>query len=307
MKNTTRTKRTIWAIIVFIVAAFAIFFFFLPGEDETETEPEDEKTQSPIEAQKPLRIYSFNIQIFGAAKMAKQEVVDLLLQIVSGADIVAIQEVRSLTPDPVEQFMALLPPQYNYVLGPREGRTSSKEQYWIIYDSTAVTVIGEDTYPDPQDLFQRNPLAVYCKSAGNFDFIIIDNHVQPSDAAQEIGALVDVIEYYQDLWHDTDILVLGDFNADGAYYDENLLAQVFPADRYYSLISNDYDTTVASGDNTYDRFIITKSAGNYYTGNSGVIRFDEVYDFSLYSIEPKDVSDHYPIWAEFSITANPAP
>ncbi|GHU80308.1 hypothetical protein FACS189462_6040 [Spirochaetia bacterium] len=46
-----------------------------------------------------IRICSFNIQIFGAAKMLKSEVVEILLDIVSQADLVAIQEVRSASPE----------------------------------------------------------------------------------------------------------------------------------------------------------------------------------------------------------------
>jgi hypothetical protein len=77
------------------------------------------------------------------------------------------------------------------------------------------------------------------------------------------------------------------------------LEEVFPAEEYEIIITNDFDTTVAESDNTYDRLIITKSAREDFTGKRGVLRFDEEYDFSLYSIKPRDVSDHYPIWAEF--------
>jgi hypothetical protein len=246
-------------------------------------------------------IYSFNIQIFGVSKMNKREVVDVLLDIVSRADIVAVQEVRSARIDPVERFMALLPERYAYVIGSREGRSVSKEQYWIIYDADKFTVLGEDTWADPDDLFERNPYGVYFQSKGTFDFILIDNHISPGKAASEIAALPEVIAYFQNLWQERDVLALGDFNADGLYYDESLLASVFPAPEYTIILTNEYDTTVAKSDNTYDRFIITSSAAEDYTGRFGVIRFDELYDFSQYSIEAGDISDHYPIWAEFAI------
>lgn len=298
-----KTKRTITAVIVILAALITFILFYIREPENESIVDQNENTDGQNE--NSLKICSFNIQIFGVSKMEKQDVVDVLVKIISSTDITAVQEVRSTSLEPVEKFMSLLDERYSYVLGPREGRTSSKEQYWVIYNSNAVTVIGEDTYPDPDDIFQRNPLAVYFKAKnGDFDFIIIDNHIQPSDAASEIASLPAVIDYYKEMWNDTDVFVVGDFNADGAYYNENMLAQVFPEPEYYSLISNDWDTTVGVADNTYDRFIITKSAQPYYTGNCGVIRFDEVYDFSAYSIEPKDVSDHYPIWAQFSAAAN---
>jgi endonuclease/exonuclease/phosphatase family metal-dependent hydrolase len=258
-----------------------------------------------------VKIFSFNIQIFGHAKMTKSGVPAILADIVSCSDITAIQELRSADIAPVEQFMAVLrerrgeeadpslPGKYAYVLGPREGRSSSKEQYWIIYDRTKFTVLAEDTYFDPEDKFERNPLAVYFQSGDKLDFILINNHLKPGDAEAEIGALPEVVAYYRDVWGERDVFVVGDFNADGQYYDESFLHTVFPEDAYYSIITNEYDTTVAASDNTYDRFIITGEAVEDFTGNFGVTRFDEIYDFEQLGVAPNAVSDHYPVWAEF--------
>jgi endonuclease/exonuclease/phosphatase family metal-dependent hydrolase len=108
------------------------------------------------------------------------------------------------------------------------------------------------------------------------------------------------VAYYQSFWDEQDVLIVGDFNADGFYYDESALVSVFPPPAFSIILTNEYDTTVAASDNTYDRFIITASASEDFTGNFGVLRFDEVYDFDTYHIAPREVSDHYPIWAEFS-------
>jgi len=245
-----------------------------------------------------IKIMSFNIQIFGASKMAKPEVVGILVDIVSRADIIAVQEVRSFSIDPVEQFMALLPATYKYVIGPRQGRTGSKEQYWVIYNAAKITVLEEKSWPDEDDIFERSPYAVYFKTNGAFDFILINNHIQPRAAEKEIRTLPLVVTYYVDLWKDPDVLVVGDFNADGQYFDSSLLAAIFPGIEY-KIIFTDEDTTLAKSHNTYDRFIITNSAIEDFTGKFGVIRFDEVYNFSGYNFSPRKVSDHYPIWAEF--------
>jgi endonuclease/exonuclease/phosphatase family metal-dependent hydrolase len=241
---------------------------------------------------------SFNIQIFGVSKMAKPEVVRILVDIVSQADIIAVQEVRSLNIDPVEQFMVFLPDTYKYVIGPRQGRSSSKEQYWVIYDSSKITVLEEDSWPDEDDIFERSPYAVYFKTIGTFDFILLNNHIQPSAAEKEIRALPRVVTYYVDLWKDSDVLVMGDFNADGQYFDGSLLDSIFPVTEYRIIFTNE-NTTLARSHNTYDRFIITNPAVEDFTGNFGVIRFDEVYDFKSYGFSPRKVSDHYPVWAEF--------
>jgi endonuclease/exonuclease/phosphatase family metal-dependent hydrolase len=251
-----------------------------------------------------IKLFSFNMQIFGASKAAKPEVMMILSDIVSRSDLTAVQELRSADPAPVTLFMRMLPPKYAFLLGPREGRSSSKEQYWIIYDSSKMRLLDERTWADPEDVFERNPLGAYFQTTGGFDFILINSHIQPSKAAQELAALPGVARYYQELWGETDVALLGDFNADGVYYDEHDLAVIFPEEEYRIIIDNDFDTTLASGDNTYDRIIITVSALEDYAGACGVLRFDEAYDFSELSIQPRQVSDHYPVWAEFYTAAD---
>jgi endonuclease/exonuclease/phosphatase family metal-dependent hydrolase len=251
-----------------------------------------------------IKLFSFNMQIFGRSKAANSEVMMILADIVSRSDVTAVQEVRSADIAPVMRFMRMLPPSYAFLLGPREGRSASKEQYWIIYDSSKLRLLDERTWADPEDIFERNPLGVYFQTRGAFDFILINNHIQPANAPRELAALPEVARSYQELWGETDVALVGDFNADGSYYDENDLAVLFPEDRYRIIIANEYDTSLASGDNTYDRIIITASAVEDYAGACGVFRFDELYDFSELSIEPRHVSDHYPVWAEFYTAAD---
>jgi deoxyribonuclease-1-like protein len=274
---------------VLLFAILTLVFYAVNGQDRAPGTPPE-----------TIKIMSFNIQIFGVSKMAKPEVAAILADIVSQADVIAVQEVRSLVIDPVEQFMALLPDTYKYVIGPRQGRSGSKEQYWVIYDSGKITVLEEDSWPDEDDIFERSPYAVYLKTKGTFDFILLNNHIQPRAAEKEIRALPCVVTYYMDLWKDPDVLVVGDFNADGQYFDSSLLDSIFP-EIEYKIIFTGEDTTLAQSHNTYDRFIITSSAIEDFTGKFGVIRFDETYDFDGYSISPGNVSDHYPIWADFWI------
>jgi hypothetical protein len=231
--------------------------------------------------------------------MSKKEVVDVLVEIISEYDLIAIQEVRSNSLEPVLAFMSLVPNKYEYILGPREGRTNSKEQFWIIYNKEIFEVHSTNTWPDIDDAYERNPFGVYFKTRSDFDFILINNHIQPSDAKNEIDLLPNVIEYFKELWDESDVLILGDFNADGQYYNESLLEDVFPEPTFKIIISNEYDTTVADSDNTYDRFIITESTNEDYTGNFGILRFDELFDFTKMTILPRNISDHFPIWVEF--------
>ena len=98
---------------------------------------------------------------------------------------------------------------------------------------------------------------------------------------------------------DPDVICLGDFNADGSYYDEDVYLTDFPSTGFLWLIGNDVDTTLAASDNTYDRIVTTLDSDEDFAGATGVLRFDTVYDFSSPTLEPDDVSDHFPVWAQF--------
>jgi len=276
-----------------------IFIFVITSCQKTSSLDWDTSSRSVSET---VSILSFNIQIFGISKMSKPEIVDILVDIVQRFDLIAIQEVRDSSGNSVVQFMSLLDKKYKHVLGPREGRSSSKEQYWFIYDSTKFRVLNYNTYPDLSDTFERRPKAVYFEHVnGIFDFVVINKHVAPGDALREISYTPKLFDYYYDLFGDPDIILLGDLNADGSYFKESLLVNIFPEDRYKIIIDNSLNTTVAASQNTYDRIIVSKTMFEDFQGDYGVFLFEEYYDFSQLSIEPKHISDHYPVWARFYI------
>ena len=131
---------------------------------------------------------------------------------------------------------------------------------------------------------------------GNFDATFIVIHTDPDEATDEINGLDAVVEYAQDKDPDErDFIVMGDLNADGAYFDEDG-ASSLSGSGYYWVIDNSVDTTTKSTEYTYDRIIIMDSAVSDYTGDSGVYRFDVEYGLS--DNETVAVSDHYPVYAE---------
>lgn len=266
-----------------------------------------------------ITIASFNIQVFGQTKASKPVVMEILADIIQQYDIVAIQEIR----DAAETAILVLLDKvnetgvaYEVVTGPRVGRTSSKEQYAFMYNSTVLRLLpGEYTYDDdgdgndsndvddsghPGDLFEREPFVCFFRVKGaDFDFGLVNIHTKPDHAATEIGYLADVMVDAEAHLGDPDIICLGDFNADGSDYDEDLYTADFPSAEYRWLIGNDIDTTHAASDNTYDRIVTTLDSDEDFEGTVGVLRFDTVYDFSSPTLEPADVSDHFPMWARF--------
>ncbi|MBN1169638.1 endonuclease/exonuclease/phosphatase family protein [Candidatus Micrarchaeota archaeon] len=233
-----------------------------------------------------ITVAAFNIQVFGISKASDGQVMEILAKTIRNFDIVAVQEIRDSSGTAISALLDKVNENgsYRLTVGPRLGRTTSKEQYAYFYNTEKVVLLNNYTYNDSEDQFHREPYIAEFRS-GNFTFTIAAIHVDPDEAFQEIAALETVIESIPG-----DIIVMGDFNADCSYFDEM-------QDRPYQwLIGNDEDTTTKSTNCTYDRIVITKETDEY-NGVSGVFRFD--LEYGLDQKQAEAVSDHYPVYAGF--------
>jgi len=250
-----------------------------------------------------IKIASFNLQIFGLTKAGKPEVVDVIARVIREFDIVAVQEIRDSAGTAIDVLAAAVDSagvDYEYAIGPRVGRTSSKEQYAVFYNTATIQALpGAYTFDEgASDPFEREPyIAMFKAKDGAADFVIIDIHTKPDDATAEIEYLPTVMTDAASAMGEPDVICLGDFNADWSYYDEDDYEMTFPIGFYNWLIPNAADTTVALSSNTYDRIVTTKSMDEDYAGTAGVFRFD--LEYGLSAAETAAVSDHYPVWAEF--------
>lgn len=240
--------------------------------------------------QQTLDILSFNIQIFGRAKASKPEVMDIIVDIIDDYDLISIQEMRDSSGDSARILYSMMPEYYEMWLSPREGRSNSKEQVIILYDTRELDFIESTNYPDPQDIFERSPYTIYFRTDnGEFDFNFTSVHLAPGDVDAELLGLVSVINSLQQ--KDKDIILVGDFNADGRYFDEDEIFDYFNDQEYEWVITNEFDTTVAPSDNTYDRIIINQELVQF-VNEYGTIVFDDLVN----GFEVKEVSDHYPVY-----------
>jgi endonuclease/exonuclease/phosphatase family metal-dependent hydrolase len=141
---------------------------------------------------------------------------------------------------------------------------------------------------------------------------MITVHTRPSLAKAEIPYIAAAMDEVAAALGETDVLCAGDFNADGGYYDEGPGPELagFPSARFVSVVPNDADTTVAAESLAYDRMELSASMAGDYAGSWGVIRPGGLYDLSACegtgssAGTERALSDHYPIWAEFSTTAD---
>jgi len=248
-----------------------------------------------------LLIASFNIQVFGESKLEHPEVVNVLAQVVRQFDIVAIQEVRSKI-DVLPRFLQAINSdgsQYSFLIGPRLGRTVSTEQYAFIFDTRRVECdpSATGTFPDPQDQLHREPFVARFRTRTSmpdqaFTFWLVDIHTDPDLVPQEVAALANVFQAMQRARPDEDdVILLGDLNA-----SETQLGPLGQIPGIHWVVSG--AATNTRQDHAYDNILFNSQATSEYTGRWGVLNLERT--FGLSQDQALLVSDHFPIWAEFS-------
>ncbi|MBX7164831.1 MAG: endonuclease/exonuclease/phosphatase family protein [Pirellulales bacterium] len=257
----------------------------------------------PAQVGPVVRIASFNIQVFGEQKASKTWVMQVLADVVRRFDVVAIQEVRAQQTDVVGQLVAMVNAaggRYNYVLGPRLGRTSSKEQYAFVYNTLSIELDASSVYTvdDPDDLLHREPLVAGFRVRGPvpeqaFTFTLVNIHTDPDEVATEVNVLDDVVRAVRnDGRGEDDVILLGDLNADHRHLGElGRMPDVQVAIRDIA--------TNTRGNKEYDNLVFSAQATREFSGGAGVFDVQNQYRLSLE--QALEVSDHLPIWGEFTI------
>nr|XP_054750519.1 deoxyribonuclease-1-like [Lytechinus pictus] len=248
-------------------------------------------------------IAAFNIQVLGKTKMGKPEVVNYLTKIIVRYDIVLIQEIRDISETAIYELLDGVnnrQPGVNYKmeLGPRVGRTSSKEQYAYIYREDKFRALQSFTYNDILDDFEREPFVVLFENLDSgakvSRFSIVGLHAKPDHAPQEIDYLLDV---YNDVIKQfgENVILMGDFNADCSYVTgnefENLKLNTMTS--FSWLIDSSADTTVKSTNCAYDRIVLAGQKLIENGRDAGVFNYHEEYGITQDLAE--DISDHYPV------------
>ncbi len=288
-------KTFLGSVLIAIVVAVSGYVVFEHKEGASEEKPST------------IKIAAFNIQIFGESKRQKDYVMKVLVDIVREFDIVLIQEIRDAEEETAPHFLQWINqiegPEYRFIRSERLGRTTSKEAYAYFYNSRNVEMIEDSdcVYNDVSDVFEREPCIVSFRS-GNFDFTLVGIHTKPDDAYSEIGNLTFVVSsILSESPDEKDIIVLGDFNADGRYFDEDDPSNPFKASEFFWVITNEMDTMTKT-DYTYDRIVLVNAtySHEYVEHSARVLYFDEEYGLNNSTLV-LEVSDHYPIYAEFRI------
>ncbi|XP_058615690.1 deoxyribonuclease 1 like 4, tandem duplicate 1 isoform X2 [Onychostoma macrolepis] len=259
-----------------------------------------------------MKVASFNIQRFGKSKLSDPFVLKTLIKIVSRYDIIVILEVVDSSGDAVDHFLEELNKfnkthHYTLEISTRLGRGNYKEQFMFLYRDDLVDLVGSYQYKDDQpgdeDAFAREPyvLRFKCHKTVLEDLVLVPVHTKPEDSVKELDELYDVFQEVKMKWKTDNIMILGDFNADGSYVSDEEMEtiRIRSDNNFHWLIGDDEDTTASTrNDNTYDRIVVygDDMLKAVVQDSAKPFNFQEAY--KLTDEDAKKVSDHYPVEVE---------
>jgi len=150
---------------------------------------------------------------------------------------------------------------------------------------------------DPKDLLHREPLVARFRVRGvppdrAFTFNLVVIHTDPDETATELDALADVfVGVQRNGSGEDDVILLGDLNV-----DEYHLGRLGQLPNIGHAITGVMTNT--RRDRMYDNVVFDRRATTEYTGRWGVVDLQK--EFNLTQQAALEVSDHCPVWAEFS-------
>ena len=240
--------------------------------------------------------------------MGKADVVSELVNITLRYDMLVVQEIKDLDQtvpyDFLDAINAASNDTYAMVLSDRSGQQEDdeggQEQYAFYYRTSHFQFDSAWLHNDSElDEFQREPfISSFNLLSQNGtvleDMTFITVHTKPAHAVNETAALHNVVETYKQNSTESDIIVLGDFNADCSYASTYELNQLdIRSPDYLWVVPDSADTTFSENTHcAYDRIVLTSDIEDRFFGRWGVDR----------AMTDSDVSDHYPVWFDLDRT-----
>ncbi|KAM3621243.1 uncharacterized protein V6R79_008356 [Siganus canaliculatus] len=258
-----------------------------------------------------MKIASFNIQKFGRNKVSDPDVLNILVKIVCRYDIIVILEVVDVSGRSVATLLDALNQasrhHYTLKISSRLGRTRYKEQFMFLYRDDLVDLVGSHQFDDLQteggDVFARDPyiLRFRCLNTVLKDLVMVPVHTKPEDSETELDELYDVFLHIRKKWKTDNVMILGDFNADGLYVSKRDMKDIrIRSDKnFHWLIADDVDTTASNrNEHTYDRIVVYGDDMLQAVVPHSAKPFNFQTAYGLSEEQALEVSDHYPVEVE---------
>ncbi|MEN6405521.1 MAG: endonuclease/exonuclease/phosphatase [Thermoguttaceae bacterium] len=259
--------------------------------------------------QPTFRIATFQLGRLDEAKLANRRVNDVLTHLLPRFDLIALQGVRGKNRGVlirlVEQLNAASGRAYDFATCPTQQRDALEHYSAFVFDRKRINVdlttvrfiedrLGRFRVKPLMGLFQtREP-----DPAEAFTFVLIAVENDPDHAPAELDLLADAFravrdgDWRGDARREDDIILLGDLETDDRHLGQlGRLLGVAP-------LLSDVPTT-ARGANLLDNILLDRRATCEFTGRVEVV--DMMREFDLTMPGTQEISEHLPVWAEFSV------
>ncbi|KAM7421876.1 hypothetical protein PAMA_010101 [Pampus argenteus] len=258
-----------------------------------------------------MKIAAFNVKNLGMKKVTDRVVVQYITKIMSQYSVVVMLEVVDKSGKAMETLLQELnntrkKSLYSMASSCPLGRGTYKEKFVCFYRTDEVTLTAcyqyEDNQAGDEDAFAREPfiLRFSCPTTVVKDLVLIPVHTKPDDSLKELDELDDVVAVIRRKWRTDNIMILGDFNADGRYLSKKKTQTIrIRSAPYHWLIDDDVDTTSSNyNDNTYDRIVVygQNMLNAVVLGSAKSFNFQR--EFNLTDDTTLSISDHYPVEVE---------
>ncbi|MCE5268113.1 MAG: hypothetical protein LLG00_09530 [Planctomycetaceae bacterium] len=261
-------------------------------------------TESPAApVRSTIRIATYNLGRFDEAKFANRQVADVLLRLFPQFELIAIQGVRGRNQGVlvrlVEQLNAATGRSYDFATCPTQQRDGLEHYSAFLFDSARVDVDRRTVHfvEDRRGRFRIKPLVGAFRVHGPdpaqaFTFTLINVETDPDQPTAELDLLAEAYRAVRDDGrNEDDIILLGDLQSDDQHLGRlGKLLGVAP------LLSGVPTTT--RGTQLVDNILLDRRATAEFTGRVEVV--DMMRQFELTMPGALAVSEHLPVWAEFS-------
>jgi hypothetical protein len=258
----------------------------------------------PAAARPTFRLASFDLGQYDDAKQANARASGVLCHLFPQFELIAVQGIRGKNQGVlvrlVEQINATSGRSFNFATCPTQQRDAVDHYNAFIYDQTRLDVDRTTVHfvEDRLGRFRVKPLVGVFRARGPkpeeaFTFTLINVDVDPDNVAVELDLLAETYRAVRDDGrNEDDIILLGNLRTDDQHLGGlNKLLGVEP------LLSN-VPTTVR-GAELFDNILLDRRATSEFAGRVEVV--DMIREFGLSKAEASEISEHLPIWAEFSV------
>jgi endonuclease/exonuclease/phosphatase family metal-dependent hydrolase len=189
-------------------------------------------------------------------------------------------------------------------VGPRLGNSKSTEQYAYVFNAKTIILDRTSHYTlgDPNNLLHREPFVANFRTTVDasvaFTFTLVNVHTDPDEPmlTDELDVLGEVYRVVRRAGgNEDDVIMLGDFNASDQKMAKTRLGMI---PDLKPLVSGSGVFTNTRQNQLYDNLLIHAPSTSEYMGRSGVFNYAQPLGLTLAQAET--VSDHFPVWAEFS-------